>query len=57
MKESLKNEQSVYDIPEAHQNLVMRRFEETREYPDRLLDWNKAKETMNNYLNKTVFEA
>lgn len=46
MNESLKNEQSVYDIPEAHQKLVMERFEKSRENPDRLLDWSEAKETL-----------
>lgn len=41
-KRDLKN----YDIPEAHQNLVMERFEESRKNPERLLDWNKVKETL-----------
>ena len=38
-------DQEIYDIPEAHQNLVMEQFEKTRENPDRLLDWDQAKET------------
>jgi hypothetical protein len=42
-----KKEQKIYDIPEAHQNLVMERFKKTRENPDRLLDWNEAKKTLN----------
>jgi hypothetical protein len=42
-----KKEQKVYDIPEAHQNLVMERFAKTRENPDRLLDWDEAKKTLN----------
>jgi hypothetical protein len=42
-----KTEQKVYDIPEAHQNLVMERFDKTRENPDRLLDWDEAKKTLN----------
>ncbi len=41
-----KKEQQVYDIPEAHQNLVMERFEETRKNPDRLLDWDEAKKML-----------
>jgi hypothetical protein len=43
-----KRDQKVYDIPEAHQNLVMERFEESRKNPERLLDWNKVKETLKN---------
>lgn len=42
-----KKEHKVYDIPEAHQSLVMERFEKTRENPDRLLDWDEAKKTLN----------
>ena len=38
-------DQEIYDIPEANQNLVMEQFEKTRENPDRLLDWDQAKET------------
>ena len=41
-------DQEIYDIPKAHQNLVMDRFEKSRENPDRLLDWDKAKETLKN---------
>ena len=41
-------DQEIYDIPEAHQNLVMERFEKTRENPDRLLDWDQAKEMLKN---------
>lgn len=41
-----KREQELYDIPEAHQNLVMERFAITRENPDRLLDWDEAKRTL-----------
>jgi hypothetical protein len=42
-----KKEQKICDIPEAHQNLVMERFKKTRGNPDRLLDWNEAKKTLN----------
>lgn len=45
---AVKKEQKVYDIPEAHQNLVMDRYEETRKNPDRLLDWGEAKKTLKN---------
>lgn len=41
-----KNEKKIYDIPDAHQNLVMERFEETRKNPDLLLDWDDVKETL-----------
>lgn len=41
-----KKEQKAYDIPEAQQNLVMERFEKTRENPDILLDWEEAKKTL-----------
>ena len=41
-----KKEQKVYDIPKAHQNLVMERFDKTRENPDRLVDWDEAKGTL-----------
>ena len=41
-----KKEQKAYDIPEAHQNLVMERFDRIRENPDRLLDWDEARETL-----------
>lgn len=43
-----KRDQKAYDIPEAHQNLVMERFDETRKNPDRLLNWEEAKETLKN---------
>lgn len=41
-----KKEQKIYDIPEAHQNLVMERFEKTRANPDMLLDWDKVRKTL-----------
>lgn len=41
-------DQEMYDIPKAHQNLVMERFEKIRENPDRLLDWDEAKESLKN---------
>jgi len=41
-----KRDKKLYDIPEAHQNLVMERFESTRENPDKLVDWDEAKKTL-----------
>lgn len=41
-----KKDQKIYDIPEAHQNLVMERFEETQKNPVRFLDWEEAKESL-----------
>ncbi len=41
-----KRDQKIYDIPEAHQNLVMERFDEMEKNPDRILDWDDAKESL-----------
>jgi hypothetical protein len=35
-----------YEIPEAQQNLVMERFEDTRKNPEKLLDWDEARKTL-----------
>lgn len=35
------------EIPEAHQKLVNERFEKVRKNPERLLDWDEAKEMLN----------
>ncbi|HNV82584.1 MAG TPA: hypothetical protein PLO02_11780 [Tenuifilaceae bacterium] len=43
---ALKKEQERFDIPEAHQKLVMERFDKVRKNPTRLLDWNDAKKTL-----------
>lgn len=43
---ALKKEKNNYDVPEAHQKLVMERFDMTRENPERLLDWDEAKKTL-----------
>ena len=43
---ALKKEKESFDIPEAHQKLVIERFEKVRENPDRLLDWDEAKKTL-----------
>jgi len=41
-----KRDQKIYDIPEAHQNLVMERLSEIEKNPDQLLDWEDAKESL-----------
>lgn len=41
-----KRDQNIYDIPEAHQNLVMERLSEIEKNPDQLLDWEDAKESL-----------
>ncbi len=41
-----KRDKKLYDIPEAQQNLVMERFESTRENPGKLEDWDEAKKTL-----------
>lgn len=43
---ALNKEQEIFDVPEAHQNLVMERFEKVRKNPERLLNWDEAKETL-----------
>ncbi|HES59224.1 MAG TPA: hypothetical protein ENO18_02235 [Caldithrix sp.] len=43
---ALKKEQESLEIPEAHQKMVMERFDKVRKDPDRLLDWDKAKKTL-----------
>lgn len=43
---ALKKEQENLKVPEAHQKLVMERFDKVRENPGRLLDWDKAKKTL-----------
>jgi hypothetical protein len=43
---ALKKEKEVFDIPEAHQKLVMDRFYKVRKNPERLLDWDEAKKSL-----------
>ena len=43
---ALKKEQESLEVPEAHQKLVMERFDKVRKDPDRLLDWDEAKKTL-----------
>ena len=40
---ALKKEQESLEVPEAHQKLVMERFDKVRKNPERLLDWDEAK--------------
>jgi len=43
---ALKKEQESHEVPEDHQKLVMERFEKVRNDPDRLLDWDEAKQRL-----------
>lgn len=43
---ALKKEQESLEVPEAHQKLVMERFDKVHKDPDRLLDWDEAKKTL-----------
>jgi hypothetical protein len=43
---ALKKDQEYFDIPLAHQEMVMGRFEKVRKNPKRLLDWDEAKKTL-----------
>jgi hypothetical protein len=43
---ALKKEQETLEVPEAHQKLVMERFDKVCKNPDRLLDWDDAKKTL-----------
>jgi hypothetical protein len=39
---AFKKEKDFYNVPEAHQQIVMERFEKVRKNPERLLDWDEA---------------
>ncbi|RAV30579.1 hypothetical protein [Sinomicrobium soli] len=43
---AMKKEQEILEVPEAHRQLVMERFEKVRKNPDRLLDWDEAKKRL-----------
>jgi len=43
---ALQKENDAFNIPEAHQKLVMGRFEKVRKNPESLLDWDEAKKTL-----------
>ena len=36
---ALKKEQESFEVPDAHQKLVLERFDNVGDNPDRLLDW------------------
>ncbi|MEA1887086.1 MAG: hypothetical protein U9N72_07745 [Bacteroidota bacterium] len=46
LEDTIKDMSEEFDIPEAHQKLVNERFKKARKDPDRLLDWDKAKEKL-----------
>lgn len=43
---AIKKEKEHYEVPKADQKLVMERFEEVRNNPGRLLNWDEAKKTL-----------
>jgi len=43
---AFKKEQENLEVPEAHQTVVMERFNKVRKDSDRLLDWDEAKKTL-----------
>jgi hypothetical protein len=43
---AIKKEKDVYDVPDAHQQMVMERFEKVRKNPERLVDWDEAQNTL-----------
>lgn len=46
LTDALKKEKEIQDIPETHQKLVMERFDRVRKKPERLMDWDEAKKTL-----------
>ncbi|MEI6886403.1 MAG: hypothetical protein WCO02_18075 [Bacteroidota bacterium] len=42
----MKKENETFEVPEAHQKLVMERFRRIRKNPERLLDWDKSKKAL-----------
>lgn len=43
---ALSKEKQSYTIPEDQQKLVMDRFEEVRNNPERLIDWDEVKKSL-----------
>jgi len=43
---AIKKEKDIYDIPEAHQQMVMERYDKVRKNPERLLDLDEALNTL-----------
>jgi len=46
LDDAQKKEADAYNIPDAHQQLVLNRLEQVQQNPDRLLDWDEAKKTL-----------
>jgi hypothetical protein len=46
LDDALKKEQESLEVPEAHQKLVLDRFDKVRKDPERLLDWDEAKKRL-----------
>jgi hypothetical protein len=38
-----EKEKEIFDIPEAHQKVVLQRYEKVRKNPEKLLDWDGVK--------------
>ena len=43
---AIKKEKDIYEISEAHQDLVMERFDKNLQDPERLLDWDEGKKRL-----------
>lgn len=43
---ALKKEKECLDVPETHQKLVLERFDKVRKNPERLVDWDEAKNAL-----------
>jgi hypothetical protein len=43
---AIKKEQEYDNIPNAHKELVLGRFEKVRKNPERLLDWDQSKKIL-----------
>ena len=43
---AFKKEQEHFEVPEAHQKLVMDRFQKSRKDPERMLDWDEAQKSL-----------
>ena len=41
-----KRDANIYDVPDEHQKLVMERFDQIRQNPERLLDWDEVKKDL-----------
>ncbi|MGV8829667.1 MAG: hypothetical protein ACWA6U_15280 [Breznakibacter sp.] len=41
-----KRDANIYDVPDEHQKLVLERFDQIRQNPERLLDWDEVKKNL-----------